>query len=50
MPVDEKKMRALKKEYGPEKGERIYYALEQKDKDKKKKPKGFDHVNRALGL
>jgi len=30
-------MKALKKQYGEEKGERIYYALEAKKKKKKKK-------------
>ena len=35
MPINIKKMKALKKEYG-EKGEDIYYALENKAK---KKPK-----------
>jgi hypothetical protein len=36
MPVKQKKMNALKKEYGKEKGKDIYYALEQKSKKKKK--------------
>jgi hypothetical protein len=39
MPVNRKKMAALKKEYGAEKGKNIYYALEQKAKKKKKKKK-----------
>lgn len=30
MPVKLKLMRALKREYGGEKGERVYYALENK--------------------
>ena len=36
MPINKKKMAALKKEYGVEKGKRIYYALEQKAKKKKR--------------
>ena len=36
MPVNRKKMEALKKEYGAEKGKQVYYALEQKQKKKKK--------------
>jgi len=39
MPVNKKKMAALKKEYGAEKGERVYYAMENKAKHKKKKKK-----------
>lgn len=35
MPVNKKKMASLKKQYGAKKGERIYYALEMKDKKKK---------------
>lgn len=46
MPVNRKKMAALKEQYGAEKGERIYYALEQKEKKRKKK-KGAIH--RAMG-
>lgn len=34
MPVNESLMSSLKKQYGPEKGERIYYAMEQKAKKK----------------
>ena len=34
MPVNRKKMAALKKEYGAKKGEDIYYALENKAKHK----------------
>ncbi len=30
MPVNEKLMRALKREYGEEKGESVYYAMETK--------------------
>jgi hypothetical protein len=37
MPVNQKKMEALKKEYGIKKGKDVYYALEQKEKNKKKK-------------
>lgn len=36
MPVNKKKMAALKKEYGKEKGKSVYYALENKVKKKKK--------------
>jgi hypothetical protein len=39
MPVNQKKMAALKAEYGEEKGERVYYAMEQKAKKKKQRPK-----------
>lgn len=34
MPVNRKMMKAMKEQYGPEKGERIYYAKEQKMKKK----------------
>ena len=37
MPVNKKKMVAMKKEYGAKKGEQVYYALENKNKKKKKK-------------
>ena len=36
MPIDEKKMKALIKQYGAKKGKDIYYALEQKSKKKSK--------------
>ena len=36
MPINQKKMAALKKQYGPEAGERIYYAMETKEKKKRK--------------
>ena len=39
MPINKKKMQALKKEYGSEKGKSVYYALEQKAKKKDKKKK-----------
>jgi len=39
MPVNRKKMKNLKKEYGPKKGEDVYYAME--NKMKKKKPMGY---------
>lgn len=35
MPVNKKKMDALKKEYGAKKGKEIYYKLENKEKGKK---------------
>jgi hypothetical protein len=37
MPVNRKKMEALKKEYGEKKGNEVYYKLENKKKKKKKK-------------
>lgn len=37
MPVNLKRMKAMKKQYGPEKGERVYYALEAKEKKAKKR-------------
>lgn len=37
MPVNKKKMTALKKEYGSKKGEDVYYAMEQKKRKGKKK-------------
>jgi len=37
MPVNRKKMRNLKAEYGSERGERIYYAMENQAKHKHKK-------------
>ena len=36
MPVNKKKMAALKKQYGVKKGEDVYYAMENKAKHKKK--------------
>lgn len=36
MPINQSKMKALKKEYGSKKGKSIYYALEQKAKAKSK--------------
>jgi hypothetical protein len=37
MPINKKKMNALKKQYGAKEGEDIYYKLENKAKAKKKK-------------
>lgn len=37
MPINKDKMKALKKEYGTKKGSKIYYALENKAKQKQKK-------------
>ena len=37
MPVNKKKMDAMKKEYGSKKWENIYFATEQKNKKKAKK-------------
>jgi len=39
MPVNKKKMAAMKKEYGAKKGTQVYYALENKMKKKHKKKK-----------
>lgn len=39
MPIIKKKMKALKQEYGEKKGKSIYYALENKQKQKGKKKK-----------
>ena len=36
MPINKKKMAALKKEYGPKKGEEIYSKMEQKKKKRAK--------------
>lgn len=37
MPVNRKMMKSMKEQYGKSKGEDIYYAVEQKMKNKKKK-------------
>lgn len=37
MPIQRKKMKALKQEYGEKKGKQVYYALENKQKKKGKK-------------
>lgn len=37
MPINKKKMNALRKEYGFKKGEDVYYALESKEKKKRKR-------------
>lgn len=39
MPVNRKKMAALKKQYGAKKGEEVYYALEKKKTPAKRKHK-----------
>lgn len=39
MPVTKKMMSSMKKQYGKEKGKDIYYAVENKQKQHKKKPK-----------
>lgn len=39
MPVNRKMMNDLKKEYGEEKGKSIYYAIEQKRKEKEARHK-----------
>jgi len=38
MPVNEKEMENMKKEYGDKKGEQVYYAKENKDKDNNNEP------------
>lgn len=37
MPINQQKMKSLKKQYGEKKGEDVYYALENKAKHAKKK-------------
>ena len=37
MPVNQKKMKAMKKEYGAAKGKQVYYAMENKQKIASKK-------------
>ena len=37
MPVNQKMMREMKKRYGSKKGKDVYYAVENKQKKKKKK-------------
>jgi hypothetical protein len=39
MPVNKKMMSNMKKQYGKEKGKDVYYAVENKIKNKKAKPK-----------
>ena len=36
MPVNQKKMKSMKKQYGKKKGEQVYYAVENKARKKKK--------------
>ena len=38
MPINRQKMKTMKKTYGSKKGEKVYYAMENKTK---KKPKGY---------
>jgi hypothetical protein len=40
MPVNQSMMRSMRKQYGSEKGERVYYAMENKMKGKMKKSNG----------
>lgn len=42
MPINQKMMAEMKKTYGSNKGEDVYYALEQKLKNKKKKKRYGD--------
>lgn len=39
MPVNKKKMKAMKEQYGKDKGKDVYYATEMKAKQKAKKKK-----------
>lgn len=39
MPVNQKKMKNMKKEYGAKKGKQVYYAMEMKQKAAKKTTK-----------
>ena len=39
MPIKRKMMDELKRRYGEDRGEDVYFALEQKNKDRKKKEK-----------
>lgn len=39
MPINKKMMSSMKKQYGKEKGKDVYYAVENKLKQKKKKAK-----------
>lgn len=41
MPINQKKMKALKKEYGAKKGKSVYHALENKAKRKQTKGKKY---------
>lgn len=41
MPVNRKMMKSMKEQYGPEKGERVYYAVEQKQMMGNKKKSGY---------
>lgn len=55
MPVNETKMAAMKKQYGSKKGERAYFAMEQKEKGRRKKGKKGrrkkdNPIDRALGV
>lgn len=39
MPVNKKEMKSMQKQYGKEKGKKVYYAVEAKQKAAKKKGK-----------
>ena len=39
MPINQKKMKAIKEEYGAKKGKQVYYAMENKQKQSPKKGK-----------
>ena len=41
MPVNRKMMKSMKEQYGPKKGERVYYAVEQKQMMGNKKKTGY---------
>ena len=48
MPVNQKLMQSLIKEYGKEKGRRIYYAMEQKGDPATKVKRGKDAITKAM--
>lgn len=47
MPVNRKMMKSMKEQYGKKRGEDIYYAVEQKQKNKKK-AKGYNKGGYAM--
>jgi len=40
MPINQKRMNALRKQYGVKKGTEIYYAMETQEKQKHKRKRG----------
>ena len=49
MPINQKMMRNMKSEYGDEKGERVYYAMENKMKMKGSKKAGNMKAAKTAG-